>query len=52
MTTNDDLTEPTPVTAPKKSNWGSKLFFVTLIAILIFFWWVLIFSGGVTGDHG
>ena len=34
-----------------KSNWGSKLFFVTLFAALIFFWWLLIYSGGA-GHHG
>ena len=34
------------------SNWGSKLFFVTLVAVLVFFWWLLIYSGGVTIHHG
>ena len=52
MATNNDLTGRTSATARKKSNWGSKLFFTTLIAILTFFWWVLIYSGGVTGGHG
>lgn len=38
--------------AKNKSNWGSKLFFATLLAVLIFFWWLLIYSGGVSGNHG
>ena len=33
-------------------NWGKPLFFATLIAILVFFWWLLIYSGGVRGPHG
>ena len=41
----------TPANARNKSNWGSKLFFVTLFAALIFFWWLLIYSGGA-GHHG
>ena len=35
-----------------KSNWGSKLFFITLLATLIFFWWLLIYSGGASVNHG
>ena len=52
MTLNKEVTEPVPAIAPNKSNWGSKLFFATLFAILIFFWWLLIYSGGVSGNHG
>ncbi len=52
MTTNNDVNESAPATAPSQSNWGSKLFFITLVAILVFFWWILIYSGGVTGGHG
>ena len=33
-------------------NWGSKLFVGVLIAVLVFFWWLLIYSGGVVGNHG
>ncbi|MCU7815027.1 MAG: hypothetical protein KZQ89_03360 [Candidatus Thiodiazotropha sp. (ex Lucinoma kastoroae)] len=33
-------------------SWGSKLFFAVLIAILAFFYWLLIYSGGVTVHHG
>ncbi len=32
-------------------NWGGKLFFGVLIAVLVFFWWLLIYSGGVVGGH-
>lgn len=34
------------------SNWGAWLFFVTLLAVLVFFWWLLIHSGGVAGHRG
>ena len=33
-------------------NWGPKLFFGTLVAVLAFFYWLLIYSGGVTGHAG
>ncbi|MCU7865500.1 MAG: hypothetical protein KZQ92_16160 [Candidatus Thiodiazotropha sp. (ex Lucinoma borealis)] len=33
-------------------SWGSKLFIAVLIAILAFFYWLLIYSGGVTVHHG
>ena len=33
-------------------SWGKKLFFATLVAILGFFYWLLIYSGGVTVHHG
>lgn len=35
-----------------ESSWGKKLFFGVLIAILAFFYWLLIYSGGVTVHHG
>ena len=41
-----------PANAQNKSNWGGKLFFATLFAVLIFFWWLLIYSGGVARNHG
>ena len=52
------MTDPQdPVTAetvnPKTdSNWGAWLFYGTLVALLVFFWWLLIESGGVSGHHG
>jgi hypothetical protein len=33
-------------------NWGGKLFLAVLITVLVFFWWLLIDSGGVVGIHG
>ena len=43
--------ERIPADAQNKSKWGSKLFFATLFAALIFFWWLLIYTGGA-GKHG
>ena len=33
-------------------TWGPKLFYGTLVAVLGFFYWLLIYSGGVTGHAG
>jgi hypothetical protein len=41
--------QPTPA---KENNWGPKLFIGVLVAILVFFYWLLIYSGGVTVHHG
>ena len=38
--------------ADTDSNWGAWLFYATLVAMLVFFWWLLIDSGGVSGHHG
>lgn len=35
-----------------KPGWGPKLFLSVLAAALAFFWWLLIWSGGVTPVHG
>ena len=35
-----------------KVTWGPKLFFGTLAALLLFFYWLLIYSGGITVHHG
>jgi len=34
------------------SHWGKKLFVGTLIVLLALFYWLLIYSGGVTVHHG
>ncbi|MES9879385.1 MAG: hypothetical protein ABW185_00700 [Sedimenticola sp.] len=34
------------------TSWGPKLFFGTLVAILVFFYWLVIYSGGVVVHHG
>lgn len=52
MALDHGVRERSPASAQNKSNWGAKLFFATLFAVLIFFWWLLIYSGGVTGKHG
>ncbi len=36
----------------RQSNWGVKLFVGTLLTLALFFWWLLIYSGGVVVDHG
>ncbi len=36
----------------RRRSWGPKLFLATLFAILVFFYWLLIYSGGVTVQHG
>lgn len=36
----------------KPGNWGPSLFLVTLAVVLVFFWWLLIYSGGVEVHHG
>ncbi len=33
-------------------TWGPKLFIAAAVAILAFFYWLLIYSGGVTVYHG
>jgi len=36
----------------EQSKWGVRLFMGTSLAVLVFFWWLLIYSGGVVGHHG
>ncbi len=52
MTNKQSMPRAVVTKTPNKSNWGVILFLVTLFAVLIFFWWLLIHSGGVSGDHG
>ena len=33
-------------------GWGRRLFFGTLVGVLGFFYWLLIYSGGVAGHAG
>jgi len=35
-----------------KVTWGPKLFIGTFVVVLLFFYWLLIYSGGVTVHHG
>ncbi len=52
----DDKVDDSPDTAADegllKPGWGPKLFLGTLVAVLVFFWWLLIWSGGVGPHHG
>jgi len=49
----EKITEQAAVTpvAPPESRWGVKLFIATLVGLLLFFWWLLIYSGGVELHH-
>ncbi len=33
-------------------SWGPKLFWITLLVTLVFFWWLLIYSHGIETGHG
>jgi len=33
------------------TTWGPKLFIGAIVAVLLFFYWLLIYSGGVTVHH-
>ena len=39
-------------TGKSRDTWGPKLFYGVLFAILAFFYWLLIYSGGVVVHHG
>lgn len=32
-------------------TWGPKLFYGVLIAVLVFFWWMVIYPHGVVSTH-
>ena len=36
----------------QKMSWGPKLFIATFVGIMLFFYWLLIYSGGVVVHHG
>ena len=33
------------------TTWGPKLFYGVLIAVLVFFWWMVIYPHGVAPTH-
>lgn len=33
-------------------TWGPKLFAAVSVGVLVFFWWLLIYSGGAVVHHG
>lgn len=35
----------------QEGRWGVKLFVATLVGLLVFFWWLLVYSGGVELHH-
>ncbi len=50
---NQEPNEQQSETADSGSTtWGPKLFWGALMAILAFFYWLLIYSGGVVVHHG
>jgi len=53
MTTPEDQDE-TDLTTDRTAatSWGPKLFWAVLIGVLVFFWWLLIYSHGVEVHQG
>ncbi|MEE8428531.1 MAG: hypothetical protein V3S33_03400 [Gammaproteobacteria bacterium] len=49
---NSTTEEHRPGNLKTHSNWGTRFFLGTLFAVLVWFWWLLIYSGGVGGHHG
>ena len=53
---SDDSPDDSPIAAIIKRvtapGWGPKLFLGILVLILVFFWWLLIWTGGVDPHHG
>ncbi len=40
-----------PATDESTTTWGPKLFYGVLIAVLVFFWWMVIYPHGVAPTH-
>ena len=38
-------------TNPETLGWGKWFFGITLVAMLVFFWWLLIYDHGVVSAH-
>jgi len=51
-TTPGNSTADQAETKPRTSNWGPAVFLFTLACVLVFFWWLVIYSGGVEVHHG
>jgi hypothetical protein len=50
---NQESNEQQPTSTHSESTtWGPKLFWGALVAILLFFYWLLIYSGGAVVHHG
>jgi len=50
---NDAEPENTPKTNvhDEQSEWGKWLFRITLVASLVFIWWLVIYDHGVVSHH-
>ena len=47
-----NLNKASSETSPDEStSWGPKLFYGVLIAVLVFFWWMVIYPHGVVSTH-
>lgn len=47
-----DTEKETPDSEQDESvTWGPKLFYGVLIAVLVFFWWMVIYPHGVAPTH-
>ncbi len=44
-------TQADPNSRQSEVNWGARGFYGVLVSVLVFFWWLLIYSGGVVGHH-
>ena len=50
--TETNLNNDTPQAGPvERVSWGPKLFYGVLIAVLVFFWWMVIYPHGVVSTH-
>ena len=49
MSTNDGGIDEEPTNDP--TTWGPLLFYATLIGVLVFFWWMVIYDHGVSSTH-
>lgn len=48
-----DVRPPGPGGSPtSEATWGPKLFTAALVAVVVFFWWLVIYSHGVAPHHG
>ena len=52
QTDNQSTKSSTNAGGSGEASWGPKLFLGVFVLVLVFFWWLLIYSGGVSGHHG
>ncbi len=51
MNASEKPTESNENTSGDGASWGPKIFWLTLLVILVFFWWLLIYSHGIEPTH-